>query len=82
MLVFHPTFYLSSYVLPRDLWMWYLKDCLKGELSIKTTTHIVIYITVLSGAVNTQTIQPVCHEKILLLGAVAVSIFKFHNSLN
>ena len=65
--------------------MWYLKDCSKGELSIITTTittHIAIYITVLSGAVNTQTVQPVCSEKILLLRAVAVSIFKFHNSLN
>ena len=62
--------------------MWYLKDCSKGELGITTTTHIAIYITVLSGAVNTQTVHPVCCEKILLLGAAAVSIFKFHNSLN
>jgi len=41
-----------------------LKDCSKGEPS---TTHIAVYITVLSGVVSTQTIQPVCREQFCFL---------------
>jgi len=41
-------------------------DILKGEPS--TTTHIAVFITVLSGAVNTQTIQPVCREQFCFSG--------------